>query len=142
MTEFTLSVVVDGAYEPTVERVRGLLGEVGFGVLTEIDVAATLRAKLGIETVPKVILGACRPQLAHAAIAADPRVATLLPCNVVVTAAGDAATTVEIFDPAAMVAFSGATQVADIATEARERLCEMMERLSVPEGASDATRPR
>lgn len=138
MTDFTLTTTVGDAYEPTVKRVRALLAGVGFGVLTEIDVQATLRAKLGVETPPRVILGACRPQLAHAAIAADSRVATLLPCNVVVAAADASTTTVEILDPGAMVAFSDAEDLPRIAADARGRLSEMMDRLSAGEGAERA----
>lgn len=124
MNDFTVSVTVDAPYDETVERVRGGLAEAGFGVLTEIDLAATLRAKLGVEIAPRIILGACRPPLAHQALQADPRIATMLPRNVVVAAAGDTSTTVEIFDPAVMTEFSPA--LADVATEARERLSGMM----------------
>jgi uncharacterized protein (DUF302 family) len=126
MTDFTMSATVPMTYGETVARVRELLAEAGFGVLTEIDMEATLRAKLGVEVGPRIILGACRPALAHQALLADPRVATMLPCNVVVAATEHGAS-VEVFDPAAMKAFSPA--VAEVAIEARERLSEMMRAL-------------
>ena len=137
MTDFTLSATVAAPYDDTVERVRELLADAGFGVLTEIDMAATLQAKLGVETEPRIILGACRPQLAHQALLADPRVATMLPCNVVVAASGDGAT-VEVFDPAVMTEFRPA--LADVAREARERLSGMMNALTGEMEGSDAAR--
>ncbi len=87
----------------TTERdVREALARQGFGVLTEIDVAATLRAKLGVERAPLKILGACNPTLAHQALEIDPTVALLLPCNVVLEPA-DAGTRVRIMDPHALM---------------------------------------
>ena len=137
MTDFTLSATVASPYDDTVERVRGLLADLGFGVLTEIDMAATLQAKLGVQTEPRIILGACRPPLALQALAADPRVATMLPCNVVVAAAGHA-TTVEVFDPAVMTEFSPA--LAEVASESRERLSGMMNALTRELEDPDAAR--
>lgn len=138
MAEFTLATTIEVPYEAAVVRVRDLLADSGFGVLTEVDMAATLRAKLGVETEPRIILGACRPPLAHQALQADPRVATLLPCNVVVAAAGDDAATVEVFDPAVMSEFSPA--LADVAAEARERLSAMMSSLADDMEDTDAAR--
>lgn len=125
MSEFTMSTTVPQGYDETVERVRGLLGDAGFGVLTEIDIRATLHAKLGVDVPPQVILGACRPQLAHRALEADPRIAALLPCNVVVAQEGDG-TRVEVLDPGVMSQFSADGDVAEVAAEARERLEGMM----------------
>jgi len=125
MSEFTLTTMVAEGYDDTVSRVRGLLHDAGFGVLTEIDLAVTLRAKLGVEVPPQVVLGARRPQLAHRALASDPRVATMLPCNVVVASEGDTRTRVEVFDPLAM-SFSDVTELAADAHEARERLTGML----------------
>jgi len=127
MNDFTISATVSTGYEATLARVRELLAEAGFGVLTEIDMAATLRAKLGVEIEPRIILGACRPPLAHQALLVDPRVATLLPCNVVVAAAGEGAL-VEVFDPAVMTEFNPA--LAEVAAEARERLTGMLRSLA------------
>lgn len=137
MDDFTMRVSVTTPYDETVARVRELLAEAGFGVLTEVDLAATLRAKLGVEVEPRIILGACRPSLAHQALLADSRVATLLPCNVVVAAAGEGAS-VEVFDPAAMTTFSPALD--QVATEARERLSAMMSVLTDDQETPHAAR--
>src|SRR5262245_17746651 len=126
MDGFTMSTKVHAPYDATVERVRDLLAEAGFGVLTEIDLQETLRAKLGVDVPPQVILGACRPQLAHAALQADHRVATMLPCNVVVAAESGRRTRVEVFDPAVMTSFSDADELVEVAKEARERLAGML----------------
>lgn len=128
MADITFSRTVDCDYEETVERVRKALAEVGFGVLTEIDLAATLSAKLGVEVAPKLILGACRPQLAHAALQIDARVATLLPCNVVVSAA-DPGTQVEVMNPALMPELTGRVELDGVAAEAAELLRRMLDNL-------------
>ncbi|GAA3540371.1 DUF302 domain-containing protein [Aeromicrobium flavum] len=129
MTEFTLSTTVPRGYDRTVARVRELLADAGFGVLTEIDLRATMKAKLDVEIPPQVILGACRPELAHRAITADPRLAVMLPCNVVV-AAQETGTRVDVFDPLVMTGFSDSPALVGVATEARERLAAMMEALT------------
>ncbi len=128
MTDFTLSATVGAPVEATVERVRHLLSDAGFGVLTEIDLAATLHAKLGVEVPAQVILGACRPQLAHQAMQIDPRVAAMLPCNVVVADAGEGRTRVEVFDPEVMMGFSA--DLAAVADDARARLQGMLAALA------------
>lgn len=139
MTDFTLSTTVALPYDDTVARVRELLGEAGFGVLTEIDLAATLRAKLGVEIAPQVILGACRPQLAYQALQADPRLAAMLPCNVVVASEGQTRSRVEVFDPAVMTSFSDAAGIAEVSGDARERLAGMLAALvGATEGAFNA----
>ena len=139
MTEFTLTVTVADGYERTVERVRALLGDAGFGVLTEIDLRETLRSKLGVEVPPQVILGACRPQLAHQALQSDPRIAAMLPCNVVVASEGESRTRVDVFDPVVMTSFSNAASLAEVAQEARERLTGMLGALDrAVEGESGA----
>ncbi|MBA4606965.1 MULTISPECIES: DUF302 domain-containing protein [Aeromicrobium] len=139
MTDFTLSATVPQPYEQTLERVRALLVDAGFGVLTEIDLRATLRAKLGVETPPRVILGACRPELAHRALATDPRIATLLPCNVVVTASGDGSR-VDVLDPAVMTELGSSAELDEVAAEARRRLTGMMDALVHHEEVDDAAR--
>ena len=133
MTEYTISTTVHRPYADTVEAVRAQLGEAGFGVLTEIDLKATLKAKLDVDVAPQVILGACRPQLAHRALQADPSIAAMLPCNVVVRALDDTTTTVEAFDPDAMMSFVGAESAGEalraIAADARDRLSTALARL-------------
>src|SRR5690349_7130522 len=140
MRDFTLHTTVAASYGTTLDRVRDHLAEAGFGVLTEIDLQATLRTKLGVEVAPQVILGACRPQLAHAALEADPRVATMLPCNVVVAAEGDLLTRVEVFDPAVMATFSDTHGLDAVADEARARLTTMITNLPSEPEATGAAR--
>jgi uncharacterized protein (DUF302 family) len=137
MNDFTLSATVDAPYDSTVARVRGLLVDAGFGVLTEIDMQATLRLRLGVELPQQLILGACRPQLAHRALRADRRVATMLPCNVVVSADSNVRTRVEVFDPAVMTSFSDSGDLAAVAYEARQRLTGMMAALTGDGNESD-----
>jgi uncharacterized protein (DUF302 family) len=120
-TQYTFGSVVDRSLPETRQLVADALRAEGFGVLTEIDVQATLREKLGIEREPYLILGACNPQLAHRALEADPSVGALLPCNVVLRPEG-AGTRVEFMDPEAALGLVGPGAVGSVAAEARERL--------------------
>lgn len=124
MSENLMRITTTTPYEETVEAVRAELGEAGFGVLTEIDLRATLKEKLGADVPPQVILGACRPQLAHEALQADPSVASLLPCNVVVRAESAEQTVVEAFDPLTLLSMTddAGDAVRRIADDARNRL--------------------
>ena len=128
MATYTLQSTVHRPYEEALEVVRAGLAEVGFGVLTEVDLAATLKAKLDVDIPRQIILGACRPPLAYAALAADPSVATLLPCNVVVRELDPETSLVEAFDPATMVSMSGEASdaVKQVADDARSRLLTML----------------
>jgi uncharacterized protein (DUF302 family) len=101
--------------------VRDALREQGFGVLTEIDVRATMQDKLGVEMEDYVILGACNPPLAHRALAADRSIGMLLPCNVVVRS-GQGETVVEAMDPQVMTEVAGEPALAGVAEEAAARL--------------------
>ncbi|MEU7632615.1 DUF302 domain-containing protein [Nocardia sp. NPDC049220] len=101
------------------------LAEQGFGVLTEIDVRATLRTKLDVAMEEYVILGACNPSLAHRALEIDRRIGLLLPCNVVVRTVGDT-TVIEAMDPEMLVQQSGTTELEPIALEARASLVAVM----------------
>ncbi len=123
MTDYTMTARTDLSFAEATSRVREVLGEQGFGVLTEIDLRATFKAKLDADTADHVILGACRPQLAHQAVQADPSIAALLPCNVVVRDAGDHRV-VEAFDPAVMISMMDDAPQAlrDVAADARVRL--------------------
>jgi uncharacterized protein (DUF302 family) len=104
-----------------VARVRDALKAQGFGVLTEIDVQAALRDKLGEDMEPYLILGACNPPLAHRALSADRRIGLLLPCNVVVRA-GSGQTVIEALDPQTMIAVAGEPTLQPVADEAARRL--------------------
>ena len=126
---YTLSTTLDRPYDATVADVRAALAEQGFGILTEIDLKATLKAKLDVDVAPQVILGACRPQLAHQALGIDPSIAAVLPCNVVVRALDDATTVVEAFDPDAMTRLAG-DAFCDVAADARLRLTAALAALS------------
>jgi len=119
---YALAVTVERPFVPTLEAVRAALGEQGFGVLTEIDLAATLKAKIGADIPPQVILGACRPPLAHAALQAEPSIGLLLPCNVVVRAVDDTTTLVEAMDPEVMVALTRNDGLVEVAQDAGRRL--------------------
>ncbi len=129
MADYTLSITTDRPYDATVTAVREQLAEAGFGVLTEVDLAATLKTKLDVDVAPQVILGACRPELAHEALQVEPSVAALLPCNVVVRSTGESSTVVEAFDPAAMTAMAGAAGEAmrAVSDDARARLVSVLE---------------
>jgi uncharacterized protein (DUF302 family) len=105
-----------------VSRIRAALQEQGFGVLTEIDVRATLRAKLGAEMEDYLILGACNPTLAQRALDTDRGIGLLLPCNVVVRADGPQATLVQVLDPQVMVQLTGRAELRSVADEASARL--------------------
>ena len=120
----TLTTTVAAPYDDTVARVREALADQGFGVLTEIDIRATLKTKLDVDVASQVILGACRPQLAHRALQAVPSVAALLPCNVVVRDLEDGTTLVEAVDPDAMMSVveDPDGELAAVAADARTRL--------------------
>ncbi|HTJ72478.1 MAG TPA: DUF302 domain-containing protein [Actinospica sp.] len=115
------AITLDRPYANVVEQVRAALKEQGFGVLTEIDVQATMREKLGEQMEPYVILGACNPPLAHRALSADPSIGLLLPCNVVVRA-HEGHTIVEALDPNVMVEVTGDASLSLVAAEASKRL--------------------
>lgn len=123
MNDYTLSTTLARPYDETVAAVRDALGEQGFGVLTEIDVQATMKAKLDVDVAPQVILGACRPALAHRAMQLEPSIAVVLPCNVVVRAVDEAHTVVEAFNPDAMMGLADNDGLRQVATDARQRIC-------------------
>ncbi|MER5349368.1 DUF302 domain-containing protein [Kitasatospora sp. NPDC002551] len=129
--DYGIPVTVDLPFAETVERVRAALAEQGFGILTEIDVRATLRAKIGEEIEDYLILGACNPPLAHRALQADRHIGLLLPCNVVVRADG-AGTVVEAMDPQLMVGVTGQPALQAVADEAAARLRAALAALSGP----------
>ena len=120
--QYVFGKAVDLGFDEAVMRATEALAKEGFGVLTEIDVAATLRKKLGKEIPPYRILGACNPQFAHQALEAEPEIGALLPCNVVVRIDRSGSTRVEIMDPQAVLGLVGRPEVEPIAAEVRARL--------------------
>ena len=123
------------SFEAAVTRVREALKQEGFGVLTNIDLRAAFLEKLGREFRPYVILGACNPPLAFAAISADSSVGLLLPCNVTVEWLSDTRTGVRLTDPEALlssVILQDAPQLAAVARDARERMLRVAASLSAP----------
>ena len=119
---YAITVRLPAAFAPTLERVRGALQQQGFGVLTEIDVQATLRQKVGVQMEDYVILGACSPPLAHRAVEADRDIGLLLPCNVVVRAEAPDVTVVQALDPQVMAQLSDRAGIEAVADEAAGRL--------------------
>jgi uncharacterized protein (DUF302 family) len=128
-TGYTLTAATELELAEAVERVRHELKEEGFGVLCEIDVAATLREKLGVEQEPYVILGACNPPLAHSALAAEPDLGTLLPCNVVVYRSGGE-THISAIDAERMLSIVGNDALAPVAAQVRDKLAAVVARAS------------
>ena len=126
---YALSTTVAAPYDETVESVRAALADQGFGVLTEIDIKATLKKKLDVDVPAQVILGACRPPLAHEALQAEPSIGLLLPCNVVVRETGEG-TVVEAVDPQTMVALTDNGALQPVADDARQRLEKALATLS------------
>ncbi len=126
---YTIGVTVEQDYPSAVEATRAALAEQGFGVLTEIDFAKTLKEKLDVDVPAHIVLGACRPPLAHQALQLDPSVGTVLPCNVAVRDLGDGTTRVEAFDPDAMSRLAG-DAFAPVAADAKERLQKALDSLT------------
>ena len=124
---YTLTTSTDLGFADAVANVRGQLAAEGFGVLCEIDVQATLKNKLDIEREPYLILGACNPPLAHAALEAEPELGTLLPCNVVVYQQ-HGQTQIAAVDAEQMLSIVGNDELADTAREVRRRLSAVVDR--------------
>ena len=119
---YGFSVSLKGDMQSIRERLTAELQKEGFGVLTEIDVAATLKKKIDVERRPYLILGACNPQLANQAINADPDIGLLLPCNVVLREEEDASITVGFMDPAAVLGLVDNPDVEPLAEQVKEKL--------------------
>jgi uncharacterized protein (DUF302 family) len=135
MTTFTLITTLALPYDDAVEATRAALGEQGFGILTEIDLKATLKTKLDVDIAPQIILGACRPALAYEALTLDPSIAAVLPCNVVVRAVDETTTIIEAFDPDAMMGLADNDALHAVAADAKERLTAALGALDSTQGA-------
>jgi uncharacterized protein (DUF302 family) len=130
MSRYSFGKTVSLPFDAAVQRTTEELAKVGFGVLTEIDVAATMKKKLGLEMAPYRILGACNPLYASRAIAAEPQIGALLPCNVVVRQEGEGgAVRVEVMDPNAVLTLVDRPDVAELAAEVRALLVQALESL-------------
>ncbi len=130
-SSYTLSASTDLAFADAVARVREELTAEGFGVLCEIDVQATLKNKLDVDREPYLILGACNPPLAHAALEAEPELGVLLPCNVVVYQ-HEGQTHIAAVNAEQMLSIVGNDQLAETAGEVRRRLTAVVERAAQP----------
>ncbi len=127
---YTISTTVARPYDETVAAVRVALSEQGFGVLTEIDLKGALKEKIDADIAPYLILGACRPPLAHQAVQADASIGALLPCNVVVRSQDDEHTVVEAIDPDVMMSVADSDVLNEVATDAKKRLSAALDSLS------------
>lgn len=128
MSGYYQAKIVDMSPRKAEERVRDELGKEGFGVLTEIDVSATLKKKLDVDMPPYKILGACNPAFAHQALQKENKIGTMLPCNVVVQEI-DGRTEVAVVDPVSSMQAVENDALAEIASEVRDRLRNVLDRL-------------
>ena len=119
---YAISTTVDNSFDATVDAVRAALAEQGFGILTEFDLSATLKKKLDVDVPRQVVLGACNPPLAHAALQVEDSIGLLLPCNVVVREDTSNRIVVEAIDPAVMVEVTTNDALQAVADDAGSRL--------------------
>jgi uncharacterized protein (DUF302 family) len=127
MSDYYHSRMLDGSFESVEERIRSALKTEGFGVLTEIDVGATLKKKLEVDFRPYKILGACNPKMAHQALQAEDKIGVMLPCNVILQDAGEGKVEVAAVDPEASMQAVGNPSLSEIAAEVGRRLRRVIE---------------
>ena len=127
---YALTTTVRRCFVDTLDATRASLNDQGFGILTEIDIRATLKAKLDVDVPAQVILGACRPPLAYAALQVEPSAGLLLPCNVVVRYLDDDKTVVQALDPKVMVSLTQNDALSLVADEASQRLAAALNTLT------------
>lgn len=136
-TRYGIGTTVQGTYAEVVERTKAALAAEGFGVLAEIDIAATLKKKLDVDFRPYVILGACNPPLAHQALTAERDIGLLLPCNVIVYQSDDPARcTVAAMDPVEALKLTGNAAIGPIAEDVRARMQRVLEAVDAGKPAS------
>lgn len=127
-TRYGMSTTIPVMYAAAVDRARAALAKEGFGILAEMDIAATLKKKLDVDFRPYIILGACNPPLAHQALMAEPDIGLLLPCNVIVYAADEPGkSVVAAMDPVEALALTGNDAIRPIAEEVKARLRRVLE---------------
>lgn len=126
---FYIAKTIQGPFDTAIDKVTAALKEEGFGVLTDIDVRATLKAKLGADWRPYRILGACNPPLAHRALQTEDKIGTMLPCNVIVQDLGDGQVEVAAIDPAAAMERIGKPELTELAATVRAKLSAVIGRL-------------
>jgi uncharacterized protein (DUF302 family) len=131
-TTYAITTTVDADFATALQRVRDELAKEGFGVLTEIDVQATLAQKLGVHGEPYTILGACNPALAHRGLSIEPDLGILLPCNVIVRQDADVVR-VAAMEPDAAMRLAANPDLAPLAAEARHRVERALDRLGQEE---------
>jgi uncharacterized protein (DUF302 family) len=122
MSSYGFSITLEGSMDQIVKKVTEALKAEGFGVLTEINVKDTLKAKINVDTRPYMILGACNPQYAHQALTAEPDIGLLLPCNVVVREEDDGSINVGFMDPIAVLKLTDNPAIVTVAQEVRGKL--------------------